>query len=167
VLILTAGCKATSPPPRSVGASYATANIHIVLIGLRDRADSGPVRLALWSSEDSFMKDGRWLQGITLPAKQCANGAVFEHVPVGRYAVSAFHDTMDCGRFRRNGLGLPQDPWAISGGGPAWLPPAWSRAAFDLQEGGATIELDFSHGAESGSRKAASKRGGHDQGRAP
>ena len=165
LLLLAAGCKAAPAPARTTSDLATRASVRIVFIGLRDCGGSGPIRLALWPSADSFMKDGRWTQGITLPIERCADGAVFEHVPIGRYAVSAFHDTTNCGRLRRNGLGLPEDPWAISGGGPVWLPPAWSRAAFDLQDCGATVELDFSHGAAKGSRTETGERGGPNQGR--
>jgi uncharacterized protein (DUF2141 family) len=143
-----------SPRPSTEAASQEfatnateTAHIRVLFHGLKNAEPNGPVRVALWPSPSRFMVQGEWLRASTISVEQANDSIEFHDVPLGRYAVSAFHDVTNCGEFRRNALGLPRDPWAVSGGGPSWLPPSWSRASFELSAGGITVELDFTHGA--------------------
>lgn len=147
------GCRSQ---PERVGEGPANAaiegaaRIEIRLQGIRSDAGSGPIRIALWPDQVRFMRDGAWTRGLTVPIGAAEEIAVIEGVAPGRYAVSAFHDVTDCGEFRRGAFGLPRDPWAVSNGGPAWLPPSWSRAAFDVPPGSTRIVLDFGHQEGSG-----------------
>ena len=131
-------------------ASRATATIRVRLLGLSTDRGDGPVRVALWPGASEFMVAGKWLQAASIPIGDAREMLEFRDVPLGRYAVSAFHDVTDCGQFRRDALGLPRDPWAVSGGSSPWLPPNWRRAAFDLTTAGATIELRFAPDGASG-----------------
>lgn len=125
--------------------------------GIKPSAGSGPIRIALWPSARQFMKQGEWTRAVSVPAEDFEHAVEFHDLPLGRYAVSAFHDVTNCGSFRRDALGLPRDPWAVSGGGPGWLPPSWRRASFELTAEGASVELEFSMGGAAGKREAAVK----------
>ncbi len=126
-------------------ASSGDARLEIAFAGVDQNAGDGPIQVALWSSASTFMREGAWVRALTIPIADASCGVTIGGVEPGEYALSAFHDTANSGRFRRGPLGFPVDPWAVSNGGPAWLPPTWNRAHFNLPAGTTRIELDFSH----------------------
>lgn len=152
---IAAGC-ATAPPPAkpaseiaSVAARIGTCRLKVRFVGLDARQGKGPIQVALWDSEPSFMKDGAWLRGASVPIESAVDpaghGILFEGLPEGRYAISAFHDTRSAGKLRQGAFGIPIDPWAISNAGAAFAPPAWKTASFEVRGGSTVIELDFQH----------------------
>lgn len=124
-----------------VGTSTLTITFH----GLHPKTDMGKICVALWESSESFMKDGQWVRSAAIPIALANEACVMSNLPTGTFAVSSFYDVTNCGELRRGGFGIPIDPWAISNGGPPWMPPNWSHACFKVGEGNTTIELDFEH----------------------
>lgn len=142
-----AGCQG-APAPVAEAPPAAVAFIRVQFSGITPAMAHGTLHVALWKDASSFMKEKQWLQGNSFGATMNAAPVEFAAVPAGTYAVSAFIDTTDCGQFRRGPFGMPIDPWAVSGGGPAWMPPSWNSAAFQVKDGCTDITLDFSHGAK-------------------
>lgn len=134
-------------PGTSLAAVDASApcSIKVRFAGLKPGHGSGPIRVALWNSERDFMKDGRWIRAISIPIQNADEGAAFEGLPMGRYAISAFHDSRDAGTLRQGVFGIPIDPWAVSNTGTGPAPPAWRTASFELVGTETTVELDFLH----------------------
>lgn len=61
---------------------------------------------------------------------------VFDGVPPGRYAASAYHDANDNSKFDRNFLGLPSEDFCFSSGARAGLgPPSFDDADFQFEGG--------------------------------
>lgn len=65
----------------------------------------------------------------------------FAEVAPGTYAVAAFQDQNSNGRLDRTGLGLPQEPYGLSGGAGQRARPTFAEAAFSLREPGAAIRV--------------------------
>ncbi len=145
---LLAGCAhvavAPAAPVAQTRASSATT-IEIALAGVNKSDGNGPIHIALWGSERTFMKDGQWVRGVSVAAADAATITTMTDLAPGRYALSAFHDTTNCGSLRRNLLGIPIDPWAFSNGGSSLIPPSWRRASFEVAAGTTRIEMDFTH----------------------
>ncbi len=125
--------------------TLASCRITVRFVGLDPSRGDGPVHVALWNSEQQFMKARQWLRGISVPILRAEEGGTFEGLPPGRYAISAFHDTKQTGKLRQGLFGIPKDPWAISNGGASLLPPSWARASFDITGPDTLVELDFLH----------------------
>ena len=66
---------------------------------------------------------------------------VFPGVPPGTYAVAAYQDRDGDGRLGRTGLGLPTEPYGLSGGAGRRARPSFEEAAFALREPGAAIRV--------------------------
>lgn len=113
------------------------------LDGLDPQMQTGSVPVAVWGSAEAFMKDGRWMAARSVPIAERGAPVVFRGLPAGPCAVSAFHDVTACGQFRRSLLGIPIDPWAVSGGASPFAPPAWQKAAFELRPGPNEVTLHF------------------------
>ena len=145
VTVAAAGCRTTTPAA-GAGAMPPTdgpCTLVVHLAGLDPDARSGTVPVAVWGSAEAFMKDGRWTAARNVPLAESGAPVVFRGLPAGPCAVSAFHDVTSCGHFRRSLLGLPIDPWAVSGGVSPFAPPVWEKAAFELRPGENEVTLEF------------------------
>jgi uncharacterized protein (DUF2141 family) len=68
---------------------------------------------------------------------QAAAGFVevtFESIPPGNYAVVAYHDLNGNGQFDRF-LGLPREPYALSGRAATEMVPSFNDAALPIRTG--------------------------------
>lgn len=140
-----APAKATAPIPAEPipAAPVGAGSIEVRLRRLDPSLGDGPVQVALWNSEKSFMRSGQWLRGASVAIADADKPVRFDHLPPGTYAISAFHDTRSTGSLRQGPFGIPVDPWAISNGGSLLAPPSWKKAAFALEAGTVVVELDF------------------------
>lgn len=150
LLASIASCSAPAPAPTPAKATAPTpaepvgaGSIEVRLRRLDPSLGDGPVQVALWNSEKSFMRSGQWLRGASVAIADADKPVRFDHLPPGTYAISAFHDTRSTGSLRQGPFGIPVDPWAISNGGSLLAPPSWKKAAFALEAGTVVIELDF------------------------
>ncbi len=122
--MLAALAAAPSPQPRG--------EIHFVILTRHDR---GPVRCGLYTSPKVWLTSSYSFRA-TAEVKGRTAVCVFEDVPPGRYAASAYHDENDNGKLDRNFLGLPSEDFAFSEGARAGLgPPSFADAAF-VHDGG-------------------------------
>ena len=78
-----------------------------------------------------------WLQssGYVATARATPSGGAatcrFEGVPAGTYGVAFLHDLNDNGDMDSSWLGLPQEPWGISGDPSVrWGPPSFAASSF-------------------------------------
>jgi len=121
------------------GAAEAPkGSIEVVFHGLR--SETGRLHLALYSDPDGFpSRDGAMRSGV-LRVDEDVPVFVFDDVPHGLYAVSAYHDENDNGRFDTNFLGLPLEGYGFSRDAPVMFgPPAFDKAAFQLRSDERTI----------------------------
>jgi uncharacterized protein (DUF2141 family) len=79
--------------------------------------------------------------GQNVPAQGASRRFVFDDVPPGTWAVLAFEDRNGNGRLDRTPLGLPLEPYAVSGGGGRRARPDFSAASFRLTEPGTALRL--------------------------
>jgi uncharacterized protein (DUF2141 family) len=132
--------------PEAPNAELMTVGrIELELIGIDASGSHGPIRIALWAHEQTFMHEGAWACGLTINAADAHALIVIPNLALGRYALSAFHDLTNCGALRRGAFGIPRDPWAFSNGGSSLLPPSWKHASFEVDGGTTRVVLDFTH----------------------
>jgi uncharacterized protein (DUF2141 family) len=139
---LAAGCATPPAAPQAVPQAGA-CTIVVHFRGIVPAQAPGTVRVAVWGDAADFMRDGRWVAAQSLRATEADAPLTFRGLKPGRYAVSAFHDVTDCGAFRRSIIGIPMDPWAVSGGNSPLLPPSWTKAVFEAHPGVNDITLEF------------------------
>ena len=115
----------------AAGHALADDNRLVVnLLGVRDA--TGNLRASLYREPDSFRKEDKAMQVVSLPAAKGDAKLVFTVLPAGRYAVMAYHDdNMDqkldlrFGMFPTEGHGLSNNPKVMG-------PPKFADSAFDL-----------------------------------
>jgi uncharacterized protein (DUF2141 family) len=90
----------------------------------------GPVRCGMYAQEEDWLTS-RYAFKATAEVQTCYAVCVFEGVPPGTYAISAYHDRNDNSAFDRDFLGLPSEDFTFSQGASAGLePPSYEQAAF-------------------------------------
>lgn len=87
------------------------------------------------------LSESACLQGQDAPGSAPVRSFAFADVAPGTYAVAAFQDQNGNGRLDRTGLGLPQEPYGLSGGAGRRARPSFAEAAFALREPGAAIRV--------------------------
>ena len=104
-------------------------------------APAGPVKVALWNQEATFLK-GKPFKSLSAEHKGGTARVVFTEVPPGIYAVSAFHDKNNNGRLDTGFMGKPSEPYGFSNDARGTFGPAKFRdAKFTLDESGANLAI--------------------------
>ena len=102
----------------ALASSHAVADGARLVVELQAvRDDAGQVRASLYREPDSFRKEDRALQVVSLPARAGSLTLEFEDVPPGRYALMVYHDAnadqklnLRFGMFPTEGHGLSNNP---------------------------------------------------------
>lgn len=128
-----AGAPPADPPSRRDSRD----RIYFVL---EPQTDGGTVRCALfdesgWEDREPYDHDMVEVRGDRPVTCE------FREIPPGEYALAAFHDIDDSETLDRTALGLPDEPWAISGD-PSILfgPPSFESTKFRYDGGVFTLE---------------------------
>lgn len=116
-----------SAPPETV--SLSTAVISVIVENVQ--TDDGTVNIGLCDKGLSretcpYDKEVRASAGFI--------EATFQNIPPGSYAVVAYHDVNGNGQFDRL-LGIPREPYALSGQAAKKMVPTFSDAVLPIQRG--------------------------------
>lgn len=95
------------------------------------KSDKGDLYIALYNSEDSFLK--KPLKGTIAKVIDKKATVVFKDIAIGTYAVSAFHDANDNKKMDTNFFGIPKEPIGISNDAKGFMgPPKYKNAKFEV-----------------------------------
>jgi uncharacterized protein (DUF2141 family) len=121
--------------------SAQNVNLTVKISGLK--SNTGAVLVGLYNSDGTFLKKA--YKGVTSDIK--ANGATvtFSHIPMGEYAISAYHDKNKNGKLDTNFIGIPKEDYASSNNAKGVMgPPKYEDARFDLKKD-SKIEIIFNN----------------------
>jgi uncharacterized protein (DUF2141 family) len=95
------------------------------------KGEEGMVRLALYNSDDQFMK--KEIKGVEVKSKGGEAVAVFQNVAPGTYAISVMHDANDNKELDSNFMGIPKEGFGFSNDAMGMFgPPDFKKASFDV-----------------------------------
>lgn len=95
-------------------------------------AETGAVMVALYDSETTY-SGGRPVRVAKVDVAAGERVAAFDGLPVGDYAMKAFHDVDGDGTMDANPFGMPTEPYAFSNNAVGNMGPAgWDRAHFPV-----------------------------------
>jgi uncharacterized protein (DUF2141 family) len=123
--------------------SASAAELTVVVSGIRD--GDGQLMVGVFDKADTFLKQP--LSGRVVPAsvRDAAGNArfVIDNLTPGGYAVSVVHDRDGNGRMTMNVMGLPSEPFGVSGKGSGLGPPRFEDATLQLDAAGATVQIQL------------------------
>ncbi len=91
--------------------------------------DKGNVRVGLYNSDGSFLS--QTFKSLLGKIESGKSTVVFENLPAGNYAISAYHDENSNGTLDKNAFGFPSEDYACSNNAKAMMgPPKWEDAKF-------------------------------------
>jgi uncharacterized protein (DUF2141 family) len=122
-------------------ASAQSANrISATISGLR--SDQGVVRCGLYASADGFRQPGRELRGAAASIRGQRATCVFGNVPVGTYAIAAFHAEQNEAQIETGAFGKPKQGYGFSrNASGSFGPPGFSDAAFEYRGGAQALQI--------------------------
>lgn len=113
------------------------------LLGVRDAA--GHLRASLYREPETFRKEDKAVQVVSLPAAKGDVKLVFTDLPPGRYAVMAYHDenadqklNLRFGMFPAEGYGLSNNPKVLG-------PPKFADSALELAGPETAIDIKLAY----------------------
>ena len=154
ITVLTAlqGCAHHTPGPKFTqgtdGVSDPTiAKLVVTIYGIGDDSEGligGRINLGL------FKDSSNWLTGNDIPFVRVVPtlGHVdsmtisIDHVPVGIWAISLYHDLNENNDLERGALGLPAEPWGMSNNAIGAMGPAtFEQASFEVRSPETRVEI--------------------------
>ena len=128
------------------GAISAQADESRLIVTLKDVRDStGQIRASIYREPETFRKEDRAVAVVSVPAQKGDLKLAFMALPLGRYAIMAYHDAdsdsklgLRFGMFPTEGYGLSNNPKVIG-------PPKFADSAFDLTGSETSIEIKLSY----------------------
>lgn len=128
------------------GSEEQTGTIVVIINDLRNC--DGNIRVALWASEDGFLRDpdSAFRTVMSVIEGETVQFA-FADLPLGEYAVSALHDENGDGSQNKNLFGKPTEGYCISNGvrGGIFGPPGFEDASLFLETEELTVPLEMEY----------------------
>ena len=113
----------------TAAASVLTYAQTMTVVVKNVKSDVGTLRLAVYNSEDQFMKNE-----IAATEVKAVNGqavAVFKNLGTGTYAISVMHDANDNKELDSNFMGVPKEGFGFSNDAMGMFgPPDFKKASF-------------------------------------
>jgi uncharacterized protein (DUF2141 family) len=114
-----------------LSAQATTANITVTIEGMK--SDKGMVYVALYDTEESFLK--KQMKGAIVKIVDKKSTVVFKDIKRGVYAISVFHDANNNKKMDTNFLGIPKEPIGCSNEATGFMgPPKFKNAKFSLSK---------------------------------
>jgi uncharacterized protein (DUF2141 family) len=102
-------------------------SVNLTITGMK--SDKGDVYVALYNSENTFLKKPFKTTIVKVTDKKAT--AVFKELQKGVYAVSIFHDKNENKKMDTNFLGIPKEPIGMSNNAKGFMgPPKYKDAKF-------------------------------------
>jgi uncharacterized protein (DUF2141 family) len=118
---------------QSVCADELPGILTIEISGLKEA--TGSVHIAVYSSDSTWLEEGAVLTRTVVIADALDGDLVRTdlELPMGEYAVSAYHDVDGNGELATNFIGLPSEPIAVSNNKfVKYMKPKYEDAVFTL-----------------------------------
>lgn len=125
-----------------VNPACARGGVALEVVVSNVRTAAGHIRVAV-CTKGSFLKQDCPFHA-SAPAHVGSVVVAVRDLPEGVYAIQAYHDEDDTGRFKRSLFGVPEEGFGFSRDAPIGLaPPRFDDAAFDLLSPGRHVVLQL------------------------
>ena len=116
-------------------AVSAAENPNLRVIATNVQSDEGQVIVWVYDNKDDWLSDRyRTFKSVKVAGKRVGGSVTLELLlPPGEYALSVFQDVDNDTKLKRNFIGLPKEPAALSNNlRPKFGPPRYKDAVFTI-----------------------------------
>ena len=125
----------TAADPTAAVASQTGSTSTLTLRFEGFTSDDGTLTLAMWNDKQYWLSDGNAVRAGTAPITDGMAKVVFENLPHGEYAISAYHDENGNGKLDTGMFGIPKEPIGTSNDAKIRFgPPKYKDAKFVLDQ---------------------------------
>jgi uncharacterized protein (DUF2141 family) len=97
------------------------------------KSDTGNLYVALYNKKADFLKNA--IKGDIVKVTNKKATVIFEGIPAGEYAISAFHDENENKKMDTRIFGIPKEPVGISNNAKGFMgPPKYKDAKFTVKQ---------------------------------
>lgn len=102
------------------------------LVATIETGSAGNATVCLWSNKTDFpnCQKGKSFKKLVVPVKQGRTQVRFEAVPEGNYAISIALDANANGKIDTNLIGIPREPFGVSGARSVFGRPSYGASQF-------------------------------------
>ena len=113
----------------TVASVFGQTRLEVSVENIRNL--DGNIRVGLFASEDTFLKDA--VEGKVVKVSGKAVTVVFENIKPGDYAISAIHDENANGDLDSNVFGMPKEGFAFGNNSMGMFgPPSFEKAKISV-----------------------------------
>lgn len=126
------------------GAVTVRADESRLIVTLKNVRDStGNLRASIYREPESFRKEDRAVEIVSIPAQKGDVQLVFKAMPAGRYAVMAYHDADSDGKLGLRFGMFPTEGYGLSNNPKVMGPPKFADSAFELNGAETSIDINL------------------------
>lgn len=123
------------------GTAKAESTIQVTLKDVRDA--TGNLRASLYREPETFRKEDKAIQVVSIPASQGDVQFVFKDLAPGRYAIMAYHDANSDGKLDLRFGMFPTEGYGLSNNPKIFGPPKFADSAFEVGESGTSVNISI------------------------
>jgi len=105
----------------------------------------GNLRASLYREPESFRKEDRAVQVVSIPATKGSAQIVFDALPPGRYAVMVYHDENGDGKLNLRFGMFPIEGYGLSNNPKVMGPPKFADSAFEVGEQETSVNITLNY----------------------
>jgi len=105
----------------------------------------GNLRASLYREPESFRKEDRAVQVVSIPATKGSAQIVFDALSPGRYAVMVYHDENGDGKLNLRFGMFPIEGYGLSNNPKAMGPPKFADSAFEVGEQDTSVNITLNY----------------------
>lgn len=119
------------------------AQLIVNLHNVRD--NTGNLRASVYREPDSFRKEDRAVQVLSVAAAKGDMKMVFKALPPGRYAIMAYHDADQDGKLGLRFGMFPTEGYGLSNNPKVMGPPKFADSAFEVTGPETSVNISISY----------------------
>ena len=105
----------------------------------------GNLRASLYREPESFRKEDRAVQVVSIPATKGSAQIVFDVLSPGRYAVMVYHDENGDGKLNLRFGMFPIEGYGLSNNPKVMGPPKFADSAFEVGEQETSVNITLNY----------------------
>ena len=120
--------------------SQADQQKNLILIVQNINTIEVNIFVAVYDHENDYMRN-RFAEAIAEVKSEC-DLEIELKIPLGKYAITIFHDVNNDAKLNTNFLGIPKEPYGFSNNPESHFgPPGFKQALFEFREDGQVVEV--------------------------